>query len=785
MFKNYLRTALRNLVNNKTYSFLNFFGLAIGVACAGIIFLWVENEMSYDNSYANRNRICEVMTNQTFDGETRTFSSTPGQLAPAMAKELPGIEYACRTSFHKPLFAIGEKSLYEQGLYADSSFLTIFSIQFLEGNPGHAISDMNSVIISERMAKQFFGNNQHIVGRTIKVDNKESYKITGVFKSVPLNSTLNFDWIASFEIYAAPRDWLAKYWGANAPQAYVLLSPSANFNTVNNQLAGFIHAKDKTVSTVPILFAMNDWHLRGNFVSGKQVGGRIDFVRLFAVIAWIVLIIACINFMNLATARSGKRAREVGVRKVLGAARVTLITQFIGESMAISVFSVMLGVLFMAIGLPFFNQLVETQIEIGLNNPIHIAALIAIAVFCGLAAGSYPSLYLSSFNPVYVFKGIKMKAGSAATIRKSLVIFQFTISIILIICTILVYRQVQHIKNRDLGYNKNNLLVMDLTGNMQKDFSSIRQDLLNTGVVENAGLCNSESFYVSNNGTDYHWEGKAPNSVILISYRTVTPNYLPTMDMQLLEGRQFRSDIHSDSSNVLITETLAKLMGKNSAVGKIIRNGNDPYTVVGVVKDYVYGDMYGKPDPVVFFSRPNETEVFYIRYKPSEPTEEVISKITAVFKKDNPAYPFQYNFVDKQFDNIFRSESLIGNLSRIFAALAILISCLGLFGLSAFTAEQRTKEIGIRKVLGANITGIVSMLSKEFLKIVLVSIVIATPVAFYFMNKWLQDFAYRISISWWVFVLAGFSAILIALLTVSFQAIRAAVANPVSSLRSE
>jgi len=784
MFKNYFKSTLRSLSRNKGYSLLNFFGLAIGIACAGIIFLWVEDEMNYDKTFINRDQIFQVMTNQTYDGVTRTFPSTPGPLAPALVKEMPGIKSATRMARNKSLFSIGEKAVYETGYYSDSSLFPMFTLDFREGSPTGALKEIHSVVISEKMAAQFFGNAANIVGRNIKVDNKENYRITGVFKNLPVNSTLQFDWISPFAIYAGTRDWL-KYWGAFAPRTFVQLSPWADFNTVNKQLAGFLHAKDNSITTVPILFAMKDWHLRNNFVSGKQTGGRIEFVRLFAIIAWIILIIACINFMNLATAQSGKRAREVGVRKVLGAARGSLVRQFIGEAMMMSVFSVLLGLLLMVFLLPFFNEIVEKQMGLGLKNPLHVAALIFLALFCGLIAGSYPSLYLSSFNPVFVFKGIKMKSGSAATIRKSMVVFQFTISIALIICTILVYQQVQHIKTRDLGYDKDNLLDMEVVGTMQKNFSAIRQDLMNTGVVKNAALCNDESLYTSDNGTDYSWEGKDPKSVVLISYRAISPEYISTMGMHILEGRDFRPDVKSDSSNVLITESLARIMGKGSAVGKIIRSGNQPCTIIGVVKDYVYGDMYGKPDPVIFFSNTEDAGYLYIRFKQNAHPEDALAGIAAVFRKDNPAYPFGYSFVDEDFDKLFKSETLVGDLSKIFAGLAILISCLGLFGLSAFTAEQRTREIGIRKVLGANTSGIVSMLSKDFLKIVLIAIVIGSPIAFYFMSRWLEDFAYRINIQWWVFVLAGFAAILIAFFTVSFQAIKAALSNPVTSLRSE
>ena len=784
MLRNYLRITLRHLIKNKTYSFLNIFGLAIGVACAGIIFLWVEYELSYDNSFPNKDRICQIKTNQTYGGVTRTFQSTPGKLGPALTKDMPGIASASRMSSTKTLFAIGDKSIYETGFYTDSSFFPMFSIEFLEGGSKDAFQGLNSVLISEKMAKQFFGTDRNIAGRTLKVDNKEDYRITGVFKDLPVNSTLQFDWISPFAIYAKSRDWL-KYWGANGPRTFVQLAPGADFNTVNRQLSGFIHSKDNTVTTQAILFAMKDWRIRNNFVDGKQSGGRVEFVRLFAIIACIILVIACINFMNLATARSDKRAREVGVRKVMGAAKGALISQFIGESLVMSVISVGLGLSIIALVLPSFNNLVDKQMGLGLDRPIHLVALVVIALFCGLVAGSYPSLYLSSFSPIRVFKGLKMTGGGATIIRKTLVVFQFTISITLLISTVLVYQQVQYIKSRDLGYDKENLLDIAVVGNIPTNFSAIRQDLQNTGLVENAALCNTESLGTANNGTGYSWDGKDPNTTILVSYRTITPEYFATRGMKIVEGRNFRSDFKTDSTNVMITETLAKLMGKGPAIGKILRSGDQPFTVVGVVKDYVYGDMYGKPDPVAFFANPGEADFMYIRIKKQAGTEEALAKIAEVMKKDNPAYPFNYSFVDDQFDTVFKSESLIGSLSKIFATLAIIISCLGLFGLSAFTAERRTREIGIRKVLGATVAGITGLLSRDFLKLVILSNLIAFPLAWWVMKNWLLNYAYRISISLWVFAAAAIAAIAIALFTISFQSIRAALSNPVNSLKNE
>ena len=644
---------------------------------------------------------------------------------------------------------------------------------------------MNNFIplfISEKMAGQFFGNEKNVLGKTIRVDNKQDYVVTGVFKDPPENTTLKFEWLSPWGIFEADNNWL-QYWGANGPQSYIQLAP-ADMEKIKHSIAGFIHSKEERVTTQVVVLPLTDWRLRNNFVDGKQSGGRIEFVRLFGIIAWIILIIACINFMNLATARSATRAREVGVRKVLGAGKRSLVIQFIGEALFISFISLLLGILFMKLLLPLFNTLIGKQIDLGLDDPRHIIAALGITIFCGLVAGSYPSLYLSSFNPIYVFKGLKLKAGSGI-IRKGLVGFQFAISVILIICTILIYQQVNHIKHRNLGYSKEKLVELELTGQMKERFEQIRHELINTNNIEDAGLCNTAPLYTSNNSSNYNWEGKEEGSSILISIRNINPSYLATMQMSLVEGRNFRENIRSDSSNVLITETFARLLGKGSALGKIIRNGETPFTVVGVVKDYIYGDMYGKPDPVIFYSNPNETNFMYVRFKQEADIQKSLVQMSGIIHHANPGYPVEYNFINDQFNTIFKSETLIGSLAQIFSTLAIFISCLGLFGLSAFTAEQRKKEIGIRKVLGASVPGIISLLSKDFLRVVIVAILIAAPVAYYVMHRWLQDFAYRVSISAWVFLAAGMVAVLIALATISFQAVRSAMANPVKSLRSE
>ena len=794
MFKNYFKSTIRNLWKNKGYSFLNIFGLAIGIACAGLIFLWVKDEMSYDKFNTKKDRLYYVRENQKYDAYTATFGSTPGVMAPAMQAEIPGIANTCRATEGQVslLFSIGDNSVYAAGKYVESSLFNMFTLPFLEGNAKTAFAQLYSIVITEATAKKFFGKVKNIIGKTVRVDNKQDYVVTGILKDIPQNSSLQFEWVAPFKIYYDQSPWLYS-WGNNSLSTYVELKPGVDPASVNRQLYNFIQKREPSSIARPFLWGMNNWHLYDDFDNGKPTGGgQIEYVRLFSIIAWIILFIACINFMNLSTARSEKRAREVGVRKVLGAGKRRLVIQFIGEALLMSAIAAIAAVIMVALFLPAFNTLVQKQLTLGLTNPFNISVLLLITLICGLVAGSYPSLYLSSFNPVFVLKGIKLKSGSAAFIRKGLVVLQFTVSIILIISTIIIYQQIQHVKSRQLGFNKNNLLSTDVVGNIAKNYPSIKEDIINTGVVENVALSDHTTIYGGNNTGSLTWQGKSAGAQILISTRYVTPEFMKTSGIKVIEGRDFQTGDSTNSKklNVLITASLEKLMGKESAIGKILRydgdTSNTTATVVGVVNDYVYGNMYGKSDPVLFVcTAPEHTSVMYVRIKPLVNTEQALTKIGGMLKKDNPAYPFNYIFVDDQFNAMFMSEMLISKLSRVFAALAIIISCLGLFGLAAYTAERRTKEIGIRKVLGSTVPGIAALLSKDFLKLVSISCVLAFPLAWWMMHNWLQGYEYRITISWAIFLIAGFLAIVIALLTVSFQAIKAAIANPVKSLRTE
>jgi len=781
----------RGLTKNSGYSFLNIGGLAIGIACASLIFLWVEDEVNFDSVNTKKERLYFVMENQKYDTYVFTEGSTPGLMAAAMKAELPGVANTGRLSEGGTslLFSYGNKSVFSSGQYADPAIFSMFTLPFVQGNPSSAFTQLRSIVITEKTAKKFFGNERDVLGKSIRVDSKQNYIVTGVLKDLAPNATLQFEWLMPYQIYYDESPWL-KSWGNQSTSTYVELKPGVNPETINKQLYSYIQKREPKALGHAFLFAMTDWHLYGEFKDGKQTGGgQIEYVHLFTLIAWIVLLIACINFMNLATARSEKRAREVGVRKVLGAGKALLAGQFISEAIFMAFVAGVFAVIAVSLVLPAFNLLVQKQLTLGLSNPLHLLALIGISLVCGLVAGSYPSLYLSSFNPAAVLKGLKLKDSGAAMIRKGLVVLQFSVSIVLIISTIIIFQQIQHIKSRQLGFNKNNLVEMDLQGQMASDYYGIKQDLLNTGYVSSVALADHAIIYGGNNTDGLTWEGKPSGSKVLISSRYVTPEFLETSGLKLLEGRNLTvGDTTTKPIRMLATETMEKLMGKGSAVGKTLHGEGDTTTatIVGVVNDYVYGDMYGKPDPVLFFSvPPKNATVMYVRIKPNDDIEKSLAAMQGVMKKDNPAYPFDYRFVDDQFNRMFLSEMLVSKLSRLFASLAILISCLGLFGLAAYTAERRTKEIGIRKVLGANVTGLAALLSKEFLQLVFLSCLVAFPVAYLIMSKWLKTYSYRIDINWWVFIGAGIVAVVIAVATVSFQSIKVALANPVKSLRSE
>ncbi|MGD1946169.1 MAG: ABC transporter permease [Croceivirga sp.] len=792
MINNYLKIAWRTLWKNKGYSALNIFGLAIGITCACLILLWVEDEVNYDSVFPKQDLVYYVPTNQTFEGEIYTFYSTPGPLAKALKDEIPGIAKSARTSREEILLSTGENGINRHGRYADTDFLDIFSLTFLEGEMKTALSTPDGIVLTQETALALFGTDRNVLNEVIKINSEYPFTITGVVQNLPSNVTFGFDWLLPFERFALGEDdmsWTEEY-GNNFADTFVELAPNANVEVVDSKVRSIIGLKRDTMDDDPneaFLHSIKDWRLRSDFEGGKIVGGQITLVRSLAFIALIILLIACINFMNLSTARSGKRANEVGVRKVLGSSQKRLVGQFMAEAIILASMASILSVILLLILLPSFNTLVEKQIELGLLNPTHILALFGITLICGLLAGWYPALYLSSFRPAHVLKGIGKNQGSATHIRKGLVVAQFAVSIIFIICSTVIYQQIQHVRKRDVGYEKGNLLNVSVSGNMIDKFLPIKEELIASGQIKDVALTNTNMLASGNNGSGLRWQGGQDTEDILIRFRYVSPNFFGTVGLELLEGRGFNNDSAVDSTNIIITQSFANLMGENSALGKSVTRGNTEYNVIGVVKDYLYGDMYGngKTGPVMFFNKADYANTMYINIKPESSKTDALASIEQTLKKYNPAFPFEYRFENDLFNARFKNEELVGDLAKIFAVLAIIISCLGLFGLAAYTAEQRKKEIGVRKVLGSSVSGIVQLLSKDFLILVVIALFIAIPLAWWFMDSWLQRFAYKVTIDPLVFMAAGFIAIGIALCTVSFQAVKAAVANPVRSLRTE
>ncbi len=790
MLKNYLITILRSFRRTPVYSVLNLAGLALGIACATLIFLWVVNELEYDRSVPKHNVIYGLRMNINYSGKIESYTSIPGPMPAAIRGTIPGIVNVCRLGFSTNVFGLNDKSTFENGVYVDTSFFSMFQQSFIKGNPAGFIHP-HTLILTETMARKFFASADP-VGKTLRVDNQNDFTVIGVIKDPLPNVSIRFDWLAPVDNFVEKNQWLNN-WGTYGIFTDVELQPGTDVNRVNQQLTAMLRSKhQRYAGATCLLQSMNDWHLYYNFTNGKPDDSQIRYIRLMSAIGWIILIIACINFMNLATARAGQRAREIGVRKTLGAIRKALIGQFLVEALVMAFLALFMAVGLVYLFLPAFNTLVGRQLSFNLLAPANFIGLLVIGIFSGLIAGSYPAFYLSSFHPVAVLKGQRIGLNTGAGfIRKGLVVAQFAVSVTLIICTVIIYQQIQHIKDRDLGYTKEHLLSTTLQGDLVEHFAAFRSDLLRTGVVADAALSGSPllSMWGSTTSNIVTWEGSDPENKIKIYDEGISPEYFSTMGLTLKEGRNFDGDIKADSGHVIINETLARAMGKAGRVGEFLTyNRRLRLLIVGIVKDYLFNDMYGSVSPLMLTCDPQTKENFGfldIRLKSGHDLSSAVAKVEAVMKTDNPGYPFNYSFADDVFNGQFNDETRIGKLSGIFSVLAIFISCLGLFGLAAYTAERRTKEIGIRKVLGASATGLAALLSKEFLQWVALSCLIAFPLAWWAMSRWLADYAYRTDIHWWVFAVTGIIALSIALLTVSIQAVRTALANPVKTLRSE
>ncbi|HEX6845860.1 MAG TPA: ABC transporter permease [Chitinophagaceae bacterium] len=790
MIKNYFKTAWRNLLHNKAFSLINIFGLALGMTCSLLIMLWLKDELKKDRFHANDKRLFRVMENQYYSGDISTFPSSPGILAENIVKDIPEIEMASQMLWEEePLFTVGNNYDKEKGRYVQKDFLRMFSYRLLKGDPATALARPDAIVISKSLADIYF-KGEDPVGKMIKIDSRENVIVTGVLDVVPKLSSLKFDFLMSYDIWFKRNDW-AKEWGNNGPRCYVMLKENTSVDKVNAKIKNYIKTKNKDSNVELFLQNYGESYLYSNWDNGKQAGGRIENVRIFSFVAVVILLIACINFMNLATARSLRRAREIGVRKVVGAGKRQLIAQFIGESMMVSFLAILISLLLVVLILPVFSELTDKQLSISLADPTFVLILLGLAVVTGVISGSYPALFMSTLKPIVVLKGIlKFKSG-ATFFRKALVVSQFVLSIILILGMIVVYRQLDYIHNKNLGFAKEDLLYMPLEGGLGKSYFAFKEELLKQPGIKNVTSSGHSPVEVGSSTQGVRWPGKDTTKLILFSNNPITYDYVKTMDIRLIAGRDFDPSYSLDTMNYLINEAAAKKIGYKDPVGKELTMWGDKGTIIGLMKDFHHNSLKVPIEPLILrlFKKSWTGDGGYwgsviIRTEKGK-TRQAIASMESTFKKFNPGFPFKYYFTDDEIMKNYKAEYTVSKLSRYFAFLAIFISCLGLFGLVMFTAEQKTKEIGIRKVLGASVTGIVKMLSKDFLKLVLIAAAIAFPVAWWLMNNWLQDFEYRINISWWVFVVAGVVAMLIALLTISFQSIKAAIANPVKSLRTE
>lgn len=794
MLKNYLTIAWRNLVKNKIYSFINILGLATGMAVVMLIGLWMHDELSANKNHKNYNSLYQVMMHQTFDGHRGSQQALPFPIGEELAAKFPDFKGIAMCDWgNSRSFIYGEKKISKFGHYLGEQGISMFSLNILQGDK-QPLHEPYSLVLTDETAKALFGKEDPI-GKMVKVDNSLNLKVTAVVEKQPKNSTLQFDYLIPFQLQETVYNWVKLYhktnWGNNSWQVFVQLNNNVTKEVVDKKIKDVVikHFTDaNTLNSIkPEVFIhpMSKWRLYSDFENGKNTGGFIRYVKMFGILGAIVLLIACINFMNLSTARSEKRAKEVGVRKAVGSDRRQLIAQFLSESLLISGLAFVLALGLVAISLPFFNRLTQKDMNMQLSSPLFWAIMIGFTAFTGLIAGSYPAFYLSAFNPVRVLKG-HLRAGKSGSLpRKILVVLQFASAVVLMIGTIVVYQQIQHGKDRPVGFNNKGLITMDWSDDIEKNIVPIKQELLETGAVISACQSNSPPSEIYSNNNGWEWPGSQPiEKSVVFSTIATEYDYTKTLGIKILEGRDF-SKAFADSAGVLLNQAAVKRMSLKKPVGTMLKWNDKPIVVVGIIPDIQMESPFRPISPLTIVFNKYWAGSFNMRLNPSMSVAKSISLIKPVFDKYNPGYPFAYKFVDAEYAKKFNYEELVGNLSAVIAILIVFISCLGLFGLASFTAEQRVKEIGVRKVLGASTRSLWQLLSKDFVILVLISCAIATPVAYYAMTEWLKQYDYKISVQPFVFVVVVIVALLITLLTVSYQAIRAARANPVKTLRTE
>jgi len=791
MLKNYLLIAIRNLRKNKIFSFINILGLALGMACSLLILLWVEDEKSVDAFHAKRDRLYVVYERQYYDNKIEAFRGGPCLLADEMKRVLPQVELATQFAWnYNNTFQFGDKINKEDGNFASADYFKIFSYPLLQGSAESALNAPTKVAISRKMANTYFGSPAAAMGKTLRYENRKDFTVSAVFEDLNSHSSQRFDFLLPWEFFIEENIGWAKDWGNNGPATYFVMKAGADPVAFENKLTHFLDNYNKQQGPdfrIQLgIQRVDQAYLYSEFKNGKIAGGRIEYVRLFSAVAIFILLIACINFMNLTTARSMKRAKEIGVRKVVGALRSALIRQFIGEAMLLAFFAVILALALVYFALPSFNELTRKEISLPLAVPGFWLTIIGLTLVTGIISGSYPAIFLSSFNPIKVLKGT-LRFGTKATLfRKSLVVFQFVLSIVLIIGTIVISKQVNYIQQFNLGYDRENLVYIPLEGDLAKNYDVFKTEALRTPGVRFISSITQDPTSIENGSSGVDWDGKDQTVRIMFTQAGVNYDFTKTMNIKMAKGRDFSKEYATDSVGYILNEEAAKRINYKNPIGQRLTFWGKKGTIVGIVKNFHFNSLHEPIKPLIIRLAGNNSTPYWILMRTEAgKTKQALSNIEAICKRLNPKFPFSYRFSDEEYQKLYTSEQVIGKLSNWFSFLAIFISCLGLLGLAVFTAEQRTKEIGIRKVLGASTTSLFNLLSKEFLQFVLLAFIIASPLAWLLMSNWLQNYSYRTELSWWIFFVAGCMALLIALATVSFQSLKAALGNPSKALRAE
>jgi putative ABC transport system permease protein len=792
MLKNYFKIAWRNLIKDRQFTILNLVGLSTGLACSLLLWLWITDEWSVDKYNAKDRQLYQVMTNQKTGNGIKTGTYTSGLLGNTLSQAIPEIEYSVSilpASWfpHKGVVATGDTHLKAGGQYVGKDFFNVFSCDYVQGDKNQLFADNHTIAISDELAKKLFNTTQGIIGKTLKYDMDNfggDFRITGVFKKIPSNATQQFDCLLNYALVLERRPELL-IWTNGDPNTYVILREGAKIDRVNAKIGDFISSKRKDNGGALFLARYSDRYLYGNYENGVQTGGRIAYVKLFSIIALVILLIACINFMNLSTAKAARRIKEVGIKKVVGASRKDLIFQYLGESMLMSLLSLVFAAFLIVALLPVFNEITGKQMHLDIDGRL-IGSVLGIVLLTGLISGSYPAFYLSHFRPAAVLKGKLSSSAGELLIRKGLVVFQFTLSVIFIIGVLIVYKQINYIQSKNLGYSRDNTIHFEIPFGMDEKSITAAASFLNE-VRNIPGVVSASSYYHNLTGDHggiggFQWPGKDPNNDIDFANLEVGYGFLETSGIQIKEGRNFSSNGNAQKE-IVFNEAAIAAMGLKDPIGKTVKFWDQQRVIVGVAKNFHFESLYESVKPCFFQEYPVMPN-FLVRIRPGA-EQQTIARLQKAYLQFSNGAPFDYKFLDEDYRALYASENRVAILSRYFAGLAIIVSCLGLFGLAAFAAQKRRKEISIRKVVGATVSNVILLLSADFLKLVLLAVLIAFPVAWWAMSQWLSNFAYSVPIGAGVFLIAGGSIILITLLTISFQSVRAALANPAESLRSE